>query len=55
MPLTVTELLIGMAIMIGVPIMIYFLEKMRRGLGLIFLVALIILMVIGNLIEKAVS
>lgn len=51
MPLSMTELAIGIAILMGVPAMTILLNKRRRGWGWLFLTGVIALFVIGNLIE----
>lgn len=51
MPLSMTELIIGIVILIGVPAMTILLNKRRRGWGWLFLAGVVALFVIGNLIE----
>lgn len=51
MPITLPQLLIAIAILIGVPTMTVVLNRHRRGWGWVFLAGVIAVFVIGNLIE----
>jgi hypothetical protein len=51
MPLTLTELIIGIAIIVGVPAVTIALNRRKRPLGWVFLVVVILFFVVGNLIE----
>jgi len=52
MPISMTELVIGITILVGVPTVTIFLNRRRRGWGWLFLAGVIAVFVIGNIIER---
>ncbi|MEN2787101.1 hypothetical protein ACFOKI_04200 [Sphingomonas qilianensis] len=55
MPLTVTDLAVAIAILAGLPIAAVVLNRWKPRMGWLFLGAIIVFVVLGNVIEQAMA